>query len=227
MRGKRIRFAPDVPCLCGASFAEHQARVGWGERPGRPPKVHCPAGKSWIRKRPDGSASRQYHFVSALGPGLPAGGPWRILDDCAAPQHNTVRATESVDNPCICPRARHLISHRSHARGKNPLTTFVVPAEHSVRPPDLRGGICTRESVREIVDGGFNTEGTAAAMDTRLKAKNLCRSCPLLEVCRSYVLAAESPAGSWGGVWGGMDPWDRQGKQVVIGLDGIAVLVDV
>lgn len=225
---KRARFKPETPCLCGQRYDQHERRPGFGERPGRPPKLHCPGAHRWTRVVPSG-VKYEYHFTSAWGPGLPAGGPWRVLPECTAPSHNTVRATESKLAPCICPHARDLVKEKARRRhsGNILVGAILTPLEHDVRPPDFSAGLCTLPINREVVDGGFSVEGSAAAMAKRMEAKRLCYACPLQEsVCDPYVRAAEHPRGSWGGVWAGRDPWERQGKRIIAGQRGAVELVD-
>lgn len=52
------------------------------------------------------------------------------------------------------------------------------------------------------------TTGTAKARDA---AAQVCvQRCPLYLACRDYVLAAETVAGRWAGVWGGLTPEERR-----------------
>jgi hypothetical protein len=225
----RNRFKPEDPCRCGQTYAVHERRPGFGERKGHPPRLHCPGKHSWTRVTGMGELKREYHFAAANGRGLPGGGPWRILDECSARYHNTRRATESVDNKCICPHALDEAKLKKVLRKQGNILEKVLltPLPHSVRVPDFSAGLCARPERADVVDGGFSVEGTLVAMDKREAAKRLCYACPIREeVCAPYVKAAENPPGSWRGVWAGKDPWERQGRRVVIGPNGVELVSD-
>lgn len=87
-----------------------------------------------------------------------------------------------------------------------------------MRMPDLRQGLCAlSQEGRDIADAGFNTELTLSGFDAREKAKDQCRRCAKSIECAEWVRIAEwkSP-GSLGGVYAGMDRWDREGRPIRI-----------
>lgn len=81
------------------------------------------------------------------------------------------------------------------------------------RTPDLSQGLCviTRKG-QEIAERAFREGTSIQATAARTRAKLQCAACPLLAECLAWVTEQESPAGSWRGVYGGKDPWDRRGK---------------
>lgn len=158
-------------------------------------------------------------------------GPWRILENCPADRHNTAKATR--DRGCKCPRGVALLraernrkigvisEHRSVVRegGKFDSQVFRrVPEKiDHLAAPDWTKAAC-KEYI-SIADGGFDTEASHEAIARREAAKLLCTTCPLFEECRTWVMEKEQPRGSWGGVWGGLDPWNRQGFEMVLDTD--------
>lgn len=83
--------------------------------------------------------------------------------------------------------------------------------------PDLAEGSCRSMLGQKNADLGMNTSVSSFGIADRARAKDQCWSCPVVKVCQRYVLAGEKPAGSWGGVWGGLDLWNRQGLEVIQG----------
>jgi len=79
----------------------------------------------------------------------------------------------------------------------------------SVRIPDLTGGACTTAYGYVIVDEARDTGN--GGEKARIKLKALCQTCPLsvFKACEKWVLEAEYPVGSWGGVYAGMSTGDR------------------
>lgn len=151
---------------------------------------------------------------------LPGGGPWRILADCPARLHNSQRAAEARGSVrCVCPRAAAIWDARSDQRKERKRARGVIlqlSSATEIRMPDLSAGACRTPWGQKRHEKGFSDQVTVPSELARREAKKICRACPVLAACRSYTLAAESPAGSWGGIWGGLDPWNRVGKQVVI-----------
>lgn len=160
--------------------------------------------------------------------GLPGGGPWRIDDDCPAPRHNSIRSAEGRkgEPKCVCPHGVQLYRERlTYFNGKRrgvPRSDFRIKG--SV-PKDLvdptpgffRDAICQHPTFREVMDGGFSTAATKGGVRVRREAKNVCRThCPIRQQCLEYVQRLESPRGSWGGVWGGQDPWERAGQTMIV-----------
>jgi hypothetical protein len=89
-------------------------------------------------------------------------------------------------------------------------------------PPDLRTGKCfSHPAGREAHNNGFNDGMRRDAFAARERAKAWCKlPCPVLDKCRAWVMSEESPAGSWGGVYAGMDRWDRTGKPIRYSSNG-------
>lgn len=150
-------------------------------------------------------------------------GPWRILEECPADGHNiTTRARGAEGRPrCICPRARALKEEYDKYRRvfdkgvrdtRPPEVELPTAGPRNIKhhsAPNWYHAVCRKPENYAIVDAGFDAGKNADAALGRIKAKDLCRSCPLRKACASWALQEEDPAGSWGGVWGGMDPWDR------------------
>ena len=168
--------------------------------------------------------------------GLPGGGPWAILTQCPASQHNSQRAASGRRDgvQCICPRAKALhkqmvADRNTHGRSeawRESRFLHAGSAPPSVPMPDMSRGACRTNFGQAMADRGMDISLTSQGVENREQAKGYCELyCPILERCRSYVLAAESPKGSWGGVWGGLDPWNRRGKQVVM-VNGRAEVVN-
>jgi len=171
--------------------------------------------------------------------GLHGGGPWRILDNCLAPLHNSLRAAEGRNRAprCICPRA--LVIRRARQNRWNELRSarrvegraiktiqpgHMIPRANKVTEPmpDMSQALCRRPDMMKVMDKGFGTGVSEGAQAARQAAKDVCSFCPIAEtVCGPYVERAEKPAGSWGGIWAGRDPWERMGLRLVI-KDGSA-----
>jgi hypothetical protein len=142
---------------------------------------------------------------------LPGYGPWRILADCPSPTHNSARASEAREGSirCVCPRALALKEGRIKAwsEGWHEKTggqrVHKVTHAPKVSMGNMSMAACRTKSNRDIVDAAFDGQAGYSPM------KKICDGCPIVEGCRAYVSAAESPAGSWGGVWGGMTPRER------------------
>jgi hypothetical protein len=150
--------------------------------------------------------------------GLPGGGPWRILTNCPAPNHNSKRAAEGRGGlgRCVCPRGLDLYRERQESQGlyrkrkKERLRAEGKPitpprpglprGEITIPMPDLSAGRCRKKWNISTVDAAIMGNAGVPAM------KQLCEDCPVLDECRDYVIAAERPQGSWGGVWGGLAP---------------------
>lgn len=161
-------------------------------------------------------------------PGLPSWwtGPWRILPECPATGHNVFRRIERPPDgiKCICPRAialrdANLVMKRTERRGaKRSGRTSIMPTLrpippeklHSYAAPDWTNAACRTPAGREASDRAYDAiSATAFSERMRVEMKAWCHVCPLMTKCREWVLAEERPAGSWGGVWGGLDPRER------------------
>ncbi len=84
--------------------------------------------------------------------------------------------------------------------------------------PDFTGGACTTVRGQRAALAGMNTESSQAGIHDRERARRLCNAgpCPIRDsICRPWVLTQEQPAGAWGAVWGGLDPWNRRGIELV------------
>ncbi len=161
---------------------------------------------------------------------LPGYGPWRILDECPAQSHNTLRAAERgyasdpLRSRCICPRGLSLLAENSEAKkisrnayyqakkteraagthvdARTPCIRYV---KETASVPDMSGAACgTPEGVR-LVDR-LTRRSTQRNFDA---VRELCENCPIKLACRAWVLGAEKIPGSWGGVYGGLTPVDR------------------
>lgn len=171
---------------------------------------------------------------SRTGP-LPGGGPWLILEDCPAALHNTVHSAKGRDSArakCVCPRARKVLyDHQRSEQIRNrkrdakrraerraslklkdgqPLKQepgYLHNVRHNVPIPNLMAGLCRTPSGLKLMDsmiGKKNTTGKAAQI------RKMCRRCPVFDICRDWVMTAETPGGSWGGWYAGMGPRERE-----------------
>lgn len=158
--------------------------------------------------------------------GLPGQGPWAIDADCPASNHNTLSAslTRRGHQGCTCPRSRELLrEHRKKYKARVKTHKIRMP-QGAPQPitatyfPDFSGGACTTERGQKAALAGMNDQASLKAIKDRERAKALCTvgPCPILATCRAWVLGQERPEGSWGGVWGGLDPWNRRGLELVI-----------
>lgn len=148
---------------------------------------------------------------------LPGGGPWAIAEDCPSARHNTQRASRGADGlpRCVCPHALALRAVRreeqtNRTRQVRQGAYYVAAKPVKLPVPDLSRGACTSGSGRRIARAGQTDATYGWAVKAREQAKEVCRDCPLVQECLKYVMAAESPAGSWGSVWGGLTPDDRK-----------------
>ncbi len=151
------------------------------------------------------------HFIAPF----PGSGPWRILENCPSPQiHNTRQAAMGKGRfrqRCVCPRALALLAIMKEERRR----AWIPKKQRAGRPqepaymnspyrqPDLLGGLCLRPGGRKIMTAAMNIKPSP---EETVAAKLMCRSCPMREVCKNWVLTAEEPAGGWGGIFAGMSP---------------------
>ncbi len=163
--------------------------------------------------------------------GLPGGGPWIISDYCSAQSHNTLNAARRRRRPgggCTCPHAMDVLNAwttRNRERrvevlepkSSGPRLRQIVSKPISARSyPDFTGGACLTPDGQKIALAGMNAESSIKGIKDRAGAKALCDTCPIRDsICRPWVLAQERPRGSWGGVWGGLDPWNRMHLQLI------------
>lgn len=81
---------------------------------------------------------------------------------------------------------------------------------------DFTTGLCTIGDGVKIARDAISVEPSKRAIRARRTAREMCEACPLLAECRAWVMEQEDPPGSWGGVWGGLDPWNRRGLELII-----------
>lgn len=86
----------------------------------------------------------------------------------------------------------------------------------SRRTMDFTTGSCTVGDGVKIAQDAISVESSKRAIRARRAARKMCETCPLLTECRTWVTEMEDPPGSWGGVWGGLDPWNRRGLELII-----------
>lgn len=161
-------------------------------------------------------------------------GPWKILEECPASGHNTkTRAVKPSDGlRCICPRAKSMVEQhnreslervRNYRRTTQPEAPENKRAEINVRTlhprelrnykrPDMSKGRCVTQpgALKKFDAAQEAVADTVPATKARNAAKEVCGSCIMQHQCLAWTLQEESPAGSWGGVLGGMDPWERE-----------------
>jgi hypothetical protein len=169
---------------------------------------------------------------------------WPVSPYCEAATHNTLSASKWRRRKigCICEHSMKLAADaRARTRANraarlaekglvevksNIRMSVASPQPISATQPDFSQGLCTSPRGQETARGGSHDQASRAGIKARARAKNLCNAgpCPIRDRCRTWVLTQEKPAGSWGGVWGGLDPWNRQGKDLIL-EDGKAVLI--
>lgn len=86
----------------------------------------------------------------------------------------------------------------------------------TVRQPDaLAEGLCRILANLSTADKGMNMSTSQEGVKDREAARELCSRCPARQPCLEYVVSQETPQGSWGGVWGGLDPFNRRGRAII------------
>jgi hypothetical protein len=158
-------------------------------------------------------------------------GPWRVLDECPATAHNSLTAARGGRYkhyaPCICPRSVALKSeyrsresrrdrgNRRAARVSRHILAPAVTLAAAVREPDWTKGVCTTPLGAAIFDDSFEESLAATEIKNRNRAKNVClTSCPLLDQCAAWITSREKIPGCLGGIWGGMDKFNRAGLEI-------------
>lgn len=191
---------------------------------GRPKSEH--SGKNHTGLCPGGGVGQRYLQV-----GLPARGPWLILEHCLAENHNTVHSSQAGKGRirCICPHAVSLKKDRDRAWGETRrrdkkeearrlLTEKAnreIEAVQRIAAPRKGAGGRTPRLELAACRGQYDTVDAAYSSDRAYgAARELCGLCPVLQACDRYITDAEEPAGSWGGVWAGMSPRERAQRVV-------------
>ncbi len=158
-------------------------------------------------------------------------GPWRILDECPAEGHNTLswaRGSGKTDR-CICPWSLRLLAeyrenakvtdrnYRERTGSRKMPNPIINVSDVSTAPrssdPDWTMGACLSDHA--LIDLGFDTTVSHQGISYRNAAKFLCDSCPIKRECGDWVVRTEgNDPGSLGGVYGGMDAWNRKGMDL-------------
>jgi hypothetical protein len=151
-------------------------------------------------------------------------GPWKILDECPAEGHNTATwSRKPVVERCICPRGAQLFAEyrkkqneaerQKTAEGTKTSSSRANPKiEKKMPEPDWSKGFCVDDAVTVLK--GENVEASKEGIADRYEMKSLCGICPVRQECRDWIRANEIPPGSLGSVYGGLDKWNRQGKDM-------------
>lgn len=158
-------------------------------------------------------------------------GPWRISPLCIARGHNTLMWARGgrtcSEAKCTCPHALYVLAEfKASRRGQNKHVAVeqVVtssPSAPRAPEPDWTQAVCRRYP--KTADGGFDERMNFKGQEKREAAKKLCKQCPLLAGCAAWIVRKEGEErGSWGGVYAGMDQWNRQGYRMHIGYRGRA-----
>lgn len=171
--------------------------------------------------------------------GLPGGGPWRIKQECKAINHNAWRsaARGPRETRCICPRGMDLAKQERRDRKQREREPSLAPRvrryagdgtnrvvsgnpwasvegaaymnndTRRVEAPDHSRGLCTSTaSGRVAAMLVFDQPGSASGA----RMRRICDNCPIRPECQRWVLSNETPAGSWGGMYGGLSVSERQ-----------------
>lgn len=163
---------------------------------------------------------------------------------------NAAKEGDRVGVRCVCPHAqaelalyreRHRIAlHRKAALARQREARRKARLRSQPDDRALDGGLnlegtlvamptdlmtrsaCGRAWNAKVAQAGLDTSMTPEGQRNRDAAREVCEECPLsvLRACRAWVLRAEEVPGSWPGVWGGLDPWQRSGRQLVLGKQG-------
>jgi hypothetical protein len=160
-------------------------------------------------------------------------GPWLVEQECPGLFHNNLRAAEGKNQPngknqkCICPRGQQLRETALAARAKQARELAASrrgtnqPAKQyrlerlvyftnvkQRRIPDLSKGLCqTEPAYRRVLELVIAEKVSENAISS---AREVCDECPIQEKCGMYALTGEDPSGSWGGMYGGLMPKERE-----------------
>lgn len=113
------------------------------------------------------------------------------------------------------PRVQHTMERPSLLAKKK---LRITPQSTNVfmdMPESLAQGSCVTPIGLANADKGQQIHANAEGIRDREVAKQQCRSCIAQRDCLLFVLKNEEPAGTWGGVWGGLDPFNRIGKEMI------------
>lgn len=141
---------------------------------------------------------------------------------CPARGHNTVSwargGHSGREAKCVCPYAQKVLAqYKEERKARERQRTTEKKESRPLSRMDWTGALCRRPQSIGIADGGFDERKTWLGVTARTRAKALCQECPLLVACGTWVRKAEgNTPGSLGGVYGGMDVWDRRGTPVVL-----------
>lgn len=158
-----------------------------------------------------------------------------VLPECPAPVHNTASAGRgrSGKPKCVCPGVQKLTEEENRRRRASRGERRKLFPKNDPKPikslnyPDFSRGLCTTPYGESVARQAVTDLASAKAIAARDLAKAMCNTgpCPIRDsICRPWVLREEDPPGSWGGVWGGLDPWNRRGWELII-RDGKAELI--
>jgi hypothetical protein len=134
----------------------------------------------------------------------------------------------------VCPRALRLLADykeqskltdkayreiRGSRKMPNPvIAAFGISTAPKSSDPDWLKGACRANTA--ITDLGFDTTVSADGVRNRAIAKMLCHMCTIERECGDWAVRTEgNDQGSLGGVYGGMDAWNRKGMDLV-SVDG-------
>jgi len=148
--------------------------------------------------------------------------PWRISPLCIAQGHNTITwARVSKKKSCTCPHALALLEKYKEDRRKLERQERVtgrpvhyVKVQHVVPEPDWSTSACRNDIA--TAELGFDEKVSKRGIANRKAAKEMCAQCPLsmFRACEEWIRAKEVKPGELGGVYAGMDKWNRQGSDL-------------
>lgn len=102
------------------------------------------------------------------------------------------------------------VTESERARRAELLTTLAEMPRPAVPTPDFvgAGAACATEAGIVAMDNYIDSPKTPWAVDM---ARRLCNDkCPIKDACGAWVIASERYAGSWGGMYAGLTPRERQ-----------------
>lgn len=175
------------------------------------------------RREADGRAEEIKRGQARVPQWQRVAGHWPIDPACPARGHNTVSwargGHSGREARCICPHAQEAyteylkvrrVADRERKQRSSPLQSKPLSRM------DWSRGVCHLPENIRIADGGFDERVTWSGVEARAQAKALCKDCPILAECAIWITEAEEVPGEMGGVYGGMDVWDRRGRPIVL-----------